>query len=175
MNATDSYIEIAKIVKPQGIKGELKLLPFSRDARDLSRYQNFHIAGDGGSLSQFEVERFRVAGQYAILKLVGVNDRSQAEEYRDCSVLIEKNQLPETVPGEYLIRTLIGLQVVTEGGEPLGTLTDVFELPANDVYQIQYGQRELLIPAISDVILDIQLDKRIMIVRLLDGLLDLAE
>ncbi|RJP73627.1 MAG: 16S rRNA processing protein RimM [Candidatus Zixiibacteriota bacterium] len=173
MGQTDPLIEVARIIKPQGLKGELKVLPYSRDPQDLKRYQTLIIVREGGRRDEYTVERFRIMTDYVILKLTGVNDRDQAEEFRDLAVMVRPEQLPEPGEGEYFIRDLIGLQVFSEQGEPLGELADVLELPAHDVYQVISGARELLIPAIADVVQEINLERRVMIVRLLDGLLDL--
>ncbi len=166
---SNSFIEVARVVKPQGIKGELKLLPFSPN---LHHYTEMYLGRDSRSLRLCRVERLRVTHGAAILKLQGLDDRAAAEQYRDFAVLVRREQLLEIPEGEYFIRDLIGMQVVSEQGEVLGTLSDVLELPAHDVYQIRQGERELLIPAIAQVILEVRLDDRRMVVRLPE---DLAE
>jgi 16S rRNA processing protein RimM len=103
-----------------------------------------------------------------------LNDRNQAELLRDRPIMIRPEQLPPPREGEFFIRDLIGLQVHSEQGEPLGELTDVLELPAHDVYQVMAGERELLIPAVADVILKVDLERGLMIVRLPEGLLDIS-
>jgi 16S rRNA processing protein RimM len=148
----------------------LKLLVYSRDPRDLERHRHFYIAGMQGITCEYQVEHCRVANQSAILKLQGVDDRNRAEDLRNQILLIREDQLPDTQAGEFFIKDLLGIQVVNQHGAIIGILTDVLELPAHDVYQIQCGQRELLIPAISDVVLEIRLAERIMVVRLPEGI-----
>ena len=144
--------------------------PFTRFPEDLERYKTVYIADQNDFLKEYQVERFRALSGGAVIRLEGMEDRDAVEQYRDCLLLIRKDQLPDLDAGEYFISNLIGLQVSSEKGELLGILTDVLELPAHDVYQIQKEGRELLIPAISDVIAEINLEDRTMTVRLPEGL-----
>ena len=173
MKSEDALIEVARIVKPLGIRGELKVLPLTRTPSELGRYKFFYIADESGRVTEVVVDCFQVRSNAVILKLVGLDARDQAEKYRDCALLIRQDQLPRPEEGEYFIQDLIGLSVVSDDGEELGTLRDVLELSAHDIYQVENGDRELLIPAISDFILDIDLKRRKMIVRLPEGLRDL--
>ena len=99
--------------------------------------------------------------------------RNQAKTLEDKILYIHSSQLRDTTAGKYFIKDLIDLEVYTQQGELLGVLTDVLELPAHDVYQVNNGKREILIPAISSVILEVQLDQRRMVVQLPDGLEEL--
>ena len=172
MSVSDSYIEVARIVKAHGLRGELKLLLYTESAEDLAQYDSFWIAHDGKMIGQFQVERLRAANRAATIKLAGIDDLTAAEGLRDCALFILESQLPPPSDGQYYIRDLIGMRVVSESGALLGTLNDVLELPANDVYQIIRDSREILLPAIPEVILNIQLNKRLITVRLPDGLSD---
>lgn len=174
MESADSFIEVARVIKPLGLRGEFKVVSLTRIPLELGKYKTFFIAGENGRLTEFEVDHFRPMSKSVALKLVGLDDRDQAEQYRDCALLVRRDQLPQLEKGEYFIREMIGLQVFSEEGEELGTLTDVLELPAHDVYQIESAGRELLVPAISDFVLEIDLERRRMVVRLLQGLRDLA-
>jgi 16S rRNA processing protein RimM len=131
------------------------------------------MTGDDGHYDEYRVEYVRVNTHTAIIKLGGINDRTQAEFLRDRILLVREDQIPKPAAGEYFIKDLLGMQVQTQQGESLGILTDVLELPAHDVYQIHNGQQELLIPAISSVVLEIDLNLRRIIVNLPEGLQDL--
>lgn len=172
MSIYDSYIEVARVVKAHGIRGQLKLLPYTESASDLTQYDSFWIGVNGEMIGQFKVERLQAVQGSATVKFAGIHDRNDAERFRDFDLYIHKSQLPAPPAGQYYIRDLIGLQVVSEGGAELGVLNDVYELPANDVYQIVRDGKELLIPAIEGVVLGIQMDKRVMTVRLPEGLSD---
>jgi len=88
-------------------------------------------------------------------------------------VYIRRDQFPELSDGEYYWCDLIGLVVQSEDGETLGELVDIFETGSNDVYVVAAGEREILIPATEEVVLDVDLDAGRMVVRPPDGLLDL--
>jgi 16S rRNA processing protein RimM len=173
MSAEELYIEVARILKPHGLRGELKLQVFSDSDVQLARYQSFWLRNQNELLGEFHVERMRVANGGAILKLAGLDDRDGAEAYRGCAVMILRDQLPPAEADSYYIRDLMGMRVVCENGQELGILRDVIELPANDVFEVVGDRGEILIPAISGVILSVLLDQRIITVRLPEGLLDI--
>ena len=112
-----------------------------------------------------------------IVKLTGIDDRSEAERYRNPWLFVEEADAMELEEGQYWIHDLIGLTVVAEDGRLLGTLTDVLATGANDVYVLAAAAdvnngREILIPAIADVILSVDVANRRMTVRLPEGLID---
>jgi 16S rRNA processing protein RimM len=125
-----------------------------------------------GHYDEYRVEYVRANSQTVVLKLEGINDRTQAEYLRDRLLFVPEDQIPKPAAGEYFIKDLLGMQVLTQQGELLGTLTDVLELPVHDVYQVNNGSQELLIPAISSVILEINPDQHRIIVNLPEGLQD---
>jgi 16S rRNA processing protein RimM len=168
----DSLIEIARIVKPQGLKGELKVLTYSRDPADIRRYHSIFLAVDGDLKGEFYIEKCRINASAVILKLKDIENREHAESLRNCSIWIHQDQLPRLPAGEYFIRDLIGLQVFDEQGVFCGTMVDVLELPANDVFVIDAEGRELLIPAVSEFVQEIHCDLRRIVIRLPDGISD---
>ncbi len=103
MSVSDSYIEVARIVKAQGLRGELKLLPYTKSAEDLAQYDSFWIADHDKIIGQYQVERLRAANGAATIKLAGVDDRTAAESLRDCALFILENQLPTPPAGQYYI------------------------------------------------------------------------
>ena len=104
----------------------------------------------------------------------GVDTMNEVEGWRQKDLLITRDQAIPLEEDEFFITDLIGLNVVTDEGETLGTLTDVMETGANDVYCVKTPEgKELLLPAIRDCILDVDLDKEEMLVHVLPGLLDL--
>ena len=109
-----------------------------------------------------------------ILKFKGYDNINDIEKYKSKDLLIPRDQAVELEPDEYFITDLIGLEVRTEDGEILGTMKDVLETGANDVYVVQMKDgKELLLPAIGDCILNVDLEQGVMTVHILDGLMDL--
>ena len=171
--SVDVYVELGRIVKTVGLRGELKVYPLTRTPQDLSKYPSLILRSDSGQLTEFTVENFRVQKQIAIIKFKSIDHIEKAERYIGNEVGVFEDHLPETQDGEYYIRDLIGMDVVSDAGKQLGVVSDVLELSANDIFQVAADDKELLIPALSDVIIDINLDKRRITVRLIEGLIDL--
>lgn len=162
-------ILIGQIVRPHGIRGEVKIVskmtwPDGFEIRGTlflaCRDQNYSIAGG------------RWYDDYAILRLSGVSDRDEAEALRGCEVLVNKDQMPELPEEHYYETELIGLKVRTVSGKPVGTLKEVLHMPAQDVYEISTPSGSVLIPAVESFIKKIDLDNREMIVEPIEGLLD---
>ena len=109
-----------------------------------------------------------------ILKFKGYDNINDIEKYKSKDLLIPRDQAVKLEPDEYFITDLIGLTVRSDDGETLGTMKDVLETGANDVYVVQMKDgKEILLPAIGDCILDVDLEQGIMTVHILDGLMDL--
>ncbi len=162
-------IEIGQVVNTHGIRGEIKLNPWTDDLDSLQDIEVFYDKV-GSDVVALKAEKVRIHKNCAIIKLYGIDDMKTAESYRGKTLFVEKEEtLPE---GRYYIADLIGLRVVSEG-EEIGTITDVFPTGANDVYEVKSpGKKPLYLPAIRQVVQEINLDKGFMKVEILDGLLD---
>jgi 16S rRNA processing protein RimM len=145
---------IARIVKPQGIKGEVKLESYSEDPMRFNRFKSVYVNG-----IPYEVEQSRVSdGVY--LKLKGVNDRNAAELLRGAEISIERSMLSKPVKGRYYIADLLGLEVFSEG-EKLGILEDILQNGGVDVYVVRLtGGKTLMFPALKDLLKDVNVDKK---------------
>ena len=161
-------IKIGKIVNAVALKGEIKVYPYSEQSRF---YEIDRVSIDG---KEYPVENVRMQGATVILKLGGIDDRNAAEAQKEKCVCISEDQLPELPEGEFYIRDLIGMDVVTEDGERLGTLNDVIKNTAQDLYEVRRENgKMLLIPGVSEFILDTDMQEKKIKVRLPEGLLDL--
>jgi 16S rRNA processing protein RimM len=105
-----------------------------------------------------------------VLKLRGIEDKEAAARMVGASVWLPSGTMKQLPDGEYYWHEIIGLQVVTEDGQPLGTIESVFPTGSNDVYVCRKDNKEILLPAISDVVRKVDMERRIMVVRLLKGL-----
>jgi 16S rRNA processing protein RimM len=124
-------------------------------------------------LESFPVSGVRANGKKILLALKGFDSINQVEHLVGRDVCVRREQLPALDDGEYYWHDLLGLSVVTTAGEPLGQLQDIFATGSNDVYVVQHGRREYMIPALADVVVQIDLDQRIMTICPYEGLLDL--
>ncbi len=158
-------IEIGQIVNTHGVKGEVKLNPWTDDLYDILELDVLYKE-DGSVL---HIENARVHKNTVIIKFEEITDMNMAEKMRNTILFTEKTPLPE---GRYYIIDLIGLTAVTEDGE-LGKLTDVFNTGANDIYEIRTTDgRRLYLPVIEGVIGEVDLEAKTIAVTIPEGLED---
>ncbi len=161
-------IEIGEIVNTHGVRGELKLNPWTDDLEKLLETKQFFYKLNG-KIETLCVVQIRLHKNCAIIKAEGIDDMQTAEGFRGQTLYVEKEELPE---GIYYIADLLGLKVITEEGE-LGNITDVFSTGANDVYEVsEKGKKPIYLPALSHVIDEINLTEKYMRVKVPEGLLD---
>ena len=164
-----TLIEIGKIVNTHGIRGEVKVAPWCDDPYMFCDLSYFYADGE-----KCEILRARVHKNSVIVELDGVSGIDAANAMRNKIITIEREVLGELDEGVYYIQDLIGVSVETEDGQALGVIDDVIKTGSNDVYQLKSAeQKPLLIPALKDVILEVDIMAKRMVVRLPDGLLDL--
>ena len=125
-----------------------------------------------GASEALKIKSFKKLGKYALVSFYGINDPETALKYRGAILSADKSVLPALQEEEYFYEQLIGLTVYTTDGDAIGTVSDIFETGSNDVYVVKSLDREYLIPAIRDVIKEINLDERRIIIQILEGLLD---
>ncbi len=180
------YLSVGCIVNTHGIRGELKVLPSTSDVDRFEYLYSFLVDTSPGSagkgdriapdartpLKEYKVESVRYHKNAVLLKLHGVDDMTSAEALKGREMWIPREEARELEEDEWFICDLIGM-TVRENGFVLGTLTEVLETGSNDVYIVKDAQnREILIPALKDVILDVDLEAKLMEVKLPEGLLD---
>ena len=159
-------INIGKIVNAVGLKGEVKIYNYS-NAKE--RYEGLGIICVENE--NYEIEKVRYNKDMVILKLLGINDRTSAEELKGKDLFINESELAELPEGEYYVRDMIGISVVENDGSTLGILSNVIQNKAQDLYEVEMSDgKTILIPAVEEFILDIDIDAKRMIVKLIDGL-----
>jgi len=168
------YLLIGEILRPHGILGEVKTKVLTHYPERLSRLKTVYLtpSPDSANIIAYSLESVRMHQGYALLKFKGVNDRDQADLLRQLVVMVAIGDAVPLDEGELYLYQLVGLTVQIEGGETLGTLTEVLETGANDVYIVdspRYG--EVLIPATPETILSTDISTKLMTVRLPNGLL----
>ncbi len=168
----EDFLQIGIITSPHGLKGEVKVYPTTDDNKRFKKLKKVYVE-QKGERQECSVESARFFKNMVILKLKEFQDINEVEHLRKASLLVERKDAVPLNEDEYFIADLIGLSVLTEDGELLGTLTDVMVTGANDVYVVKDSAgNELLIPAIKDCILSINLEKEQMLIHLLEGLRD---
>lgn len=163
------YLEAGKIVNTHGIKGEVKIMPYTDVPEILAEFDRLFI---GREKSEIIIERARVAKNMVIAKIHGVDTPEQAEKLRNSVLYMHRDDL-ELDEDTYFIQDLIGVEVRDcETGEVYGKIADIMQTGANDVYVIKGNNREYLVPAIADVVMSTDIDRNEMIIKVLDGLFD---
>ena len=162
-------ILIGKITSAVGLKGELKVYNYS-DGIEIYEDTPKIYAGD----TLYEVRSVRTQKNMVILGLCGIDDRNAAEKMRGTELFVTEDDLPELPEGQFYVRDLIGMEVRTEDGELLGTVSDVIQNTAQDLFEVELTEgRKVLIPKVDEFILNIDGAERMITVRLQEGLLDL--
>lgn len=163
------YLEAGKIVNTHGIRGEVKIMPYTDVPELLCEFDRLFI---GKERNEIIIERSRVAKNMVIAKLEGVDTPEQAEKLRNKLLYMHRDDL-ELDEDTYFIQDLIGIEVKdADTGFVYGKITDVMQTGANDVYVIEGNGREYLVPAIADVVISTDIDANSMTIRALDGLFD---
>lgn len=168
----EQRLQVGIITATHGLKGEVKVYPTTDDPARFRRLKEV-ILDTGREVRVLQVEGVKFFKQFVILKFKGIDDINDVEKYRQAGLYVTRENAVRLKKDEFFIADLIGMQVETEDGAPLGILKDVISTGANDVYDITLSNgKSLLIPAIKECILEVDVEEARMRVHLLDGLLD---
>jgi 16S rRNA processing protein RimM len=163
-------LEIGRIIRPHGLAGRMKVLSYLESQDVLDELAEVFIGRRAQETTAFPLDAVQTGREFFILKLGGIEDKDAALKIMGSSVWMPSEQMKKLPDGEYYWNEIIGLEVVTEGGRVLGRIESVFPTGSNDVYVCRGMEKEILLPAIGDVILKIDRDHGIMVVRLMKGL-----
>ena len=180
----EELLQVGVITSTHGVRGEVKVFPTTDDP---NRFKSLkHVLLDTGrEKKSLEVQGVKFFKQFVILKFKGIDNINDIEmykkrelwindieRYKRCPLLVERKDAVELEEDEYFIADMIGIEVVTEDDKPFGTLKDVMETGANDVYVIDTDEHgEVLVPAIRECILDVDIENQKMKIHLMDGLI----
>ncbi|MBE5862257.1 MAG: 16S rRNA processing protein RimM [Lachnospiraceae bacterium] len=169
----ETRFQVGVITSPHGVVGEVNVFPTTDDAKRFKRLKEI-ILVQGKTEKTVEIESVKFFKQMVILKLKGFDDRDAVEKLRQCSLYVPREKAVRLQKDEYFIADLIGLKVLDgdANDEELGTIEDIMQTGANDVYEIRMKDgRELLLPAIKQCILAVDVEAGFIRVHVLEGLL----
>ena len=156
------YLRIGEAVRPQGVRGELKLRVESQDPSRYARLTSVWLK-TGGGFREYRVQKGRVSGDFAYLKLAGIETREQAEALRGSAFYVDRAHAIELPEGEHFLCDLIGLRAETEDGGEIGVLTDIIQNhPAYDIYVFQTERGEMMMPALRRAILSTDVERGVI-------------
>lgn len=167
----EELLQVGVITQTHGIRGEVKVFPTTDDAGRFRQLK--HVILDTGKENlPLEIENVKFFKQFVILKFKGYDSINGIERYKRCPLLVERKEAVPLEEDEYFIADMLGMRVVTDQGEEFGILKDVMETGANDVYVIEHPSAgEVLIPAVRECVLKVDIPGRQMTVHVMDGLL----
>ena len=169
----ENLLRVGVITSTHGVRGEVKVFPTTDDMNRFKKLKSV-ILDTGKEHKTLNIEGVKFFKNMVILKFKGLDNINDVEMWRQKDLLITRDQAVKLSPDENFIVDLIGLTVMTDTGEKLGIMQDVLQTGANDVYIVKMESgKEVLLPAIKDCILNVDLEKGEMLVHVLDGLLDL--
>ena len=168
----EQILRVGVISSTHGIRGEVKVYPTTDDPERFLDLDEV-ILDTGREHKILEIEGVKFFKNQVILKFKGYDNINDIEKYLKKDLLVDREHAVELGENENFIADLIDMEVVTDEGKVLGTLTDVIETGANDVYAVKTPEgKEILLPAIRDCILDVNVDEKRMTVHVMEGLLD---
>lgn len=150
---------MGRVGAPFGVKGWVNIMPFTESPAALARYRRVWV-GRQGEWREVEVEETAVHGATVVARFAGYGDRDAAARLRGTEVAVSRDALPAAAAGEFYWADLVGLDVVTTGGEPLGKVSEMFATGANDVMRVGEGKNERLLPFIAAVVRNVDLAAR---------------
>ena len=161
-------IKVGQVVNVVGLKGELKVYHYS-DYKE--RFEELNKVYLGNTM--YKISGVRYMKDMVILKLQGINDRTEAEKCKGQDIFIDQEDLRVLPEDTYYVFDLIGLKVIDENGIVLGAVSDVIQNSAQDLYEVETESKSrFLIPAVDEFILKIDMENRTMTVKLIEGLIE---
>jgi len=166
------YLEIGQIVNTFGIKGMVKVKPFTDDTK--KRFDNLKkvYIQNKNTRKEYEIEEVKYHKEMVLIKFKSIENPEDANLLRNNYLVVDRDEEEPLEEGTYYIVDMIGLEVYTDEGEKLGILDDVFNSGSSDIYVVKNELgKQILLPAIEDVIKNIDMEQRKMIVHLVPGLM----
>ena len=169
---TEDLFQIGIITGTHGLKGEVKVFPTTDDKERFLDLDTVLI-DTGKELIEKKVQYCKFFKQFVFVKFEGLDDINDVEKYKRCPLKVTRENAVPLEEDEYYVADLLGLTIVDESGVTIGELVDVIETGANDVYEVKTSDGgHVLLPAIKDCILDVDMDEKIILVHMLKGLVD---
>lgn len=165
------YFEIGQIVNTFGVKGFVKVKPFTDYLERFEELESVLVIKNKNMI-EMKIEEVKYQKNMVLLKLEGIDDMTMAEKYKGCYIKIHRKDAKKLEEGEYFIADIIGSDVYTDTDQYLGKVDDIYNTGSSDIYVVKdkFG-KQILLPAIKEVLLDIDIEKQKVIVHLLKGLI----
>lgn len=163
---------IGKILRPYGLKGQICVKPITDFVNRFKKLKRVYVGDNPIEVEEHYIVSSFLHNEEVILKFKNINDRTAAELFSGKFIYIPEEELLPLPEGFYYVHDLIGLKVYDVNGRKIGVITDVWLLPANDVYVVESKGKEILIPAISEVVKKVDLENKMVIIEPMEGLIE---
>lgn len=164
------YLEIGQIVNTFGIKGMVKVKPFTDNIERFNNLEKIYIKNKSGQ-TEYKIQEIKYHKNMVLIKFEGIENPEQADLLRNSYLIVDRETEEPLEPGRYYIVDMIGLDVFTDDNEYLGKLEDIYNTGSNDIYVVKNELgKQVLLPAIEDVIKNIDMDNKKVMVHLIPGL-----
>ncbi len=165
-------ITIGRAVKPFGVKGEIKIEPMTDFPERFKDLRRVYLVSPAGREIVCEIRSLRYADGVPFLLFSGYDSPEKAKTLNGWFLKVPEEEAVPLPEGSYYWFELVGMEVVSEDGETLGTITEVFETGSNDVYVMKKGRKEIYLPATKEIVKHIDRKAKRMVIHLVDGLMD---
>ena len=171
----EDLLRVGVIANTHGIRGEVKVYPTTDDVMRFKTLKNV-ILDTGREKMDLKISSVRFFKNMVILKFKGIDNINDIEKYKGMDLLVTREDAVELEEGEYFLCDIIGADVVTEDGKPIGVLQEVLQTGANDVYVVKTEKgKEVLLPVIPSCVLDVDIENKTVTVHVLPGLMEETE
>ncbi len=165
------YLEIGQIVNTFGIKGMVKVKPFTDDIKRFDKLEKVYVENKEGK-KEYQIEEVKYHKNMVLIKFKGIENPEEANLLRESYLVVDRDTQEPLEEGTYYIVDMIGLEVYTDEGENLGILEDIFNTGSNDIYVVKNELgKQILLPAIKDVIKKVDMENKKVTVHLIPGLI----
>ena len=170
MNSLNKKIPLGEILKPHGIKGELKILFYNEESKSLQKDQKVFLESPQKNIIEYKIERIFYSFRKNRIKFFDINTINEADDLRGYVVNVDRNDLPKINDSEYYLSDLVGYSLIDKSNNNYGKVIEVLALPANSVLNISKDDKEYLIPLIDDVVLEVDQNQEVIIIDPIEGL-----
>jgi len=169
---TDRF-QVGVIASTHGLQGEVNVFPTTEDPNRFKKLKKVTLHTQRGEEIELDVQSARFFKKFVIVKFKQYNNINDVEKFRGCELTIDRKDAIKLEPGEYYCADLIGLSIVDEEDKILGTVTDIIQTGANDVYEMtkENSEDKIYIPAIKDCVKNIDLENKKITIHVIEGLL----
>jgi len=165
-------IAIGRISRPIGTRGGMKVLPLTEDKLRYTDIQSVWIGHDSKRAEQRNIHIMRIDAKQVVISMDGIENAQEADKFRNMYLFIPKEKTIKLHAGSYFMDDIIGCEVVTEEQMKVGIVADLLSLPANDIWVVQNGKKEFLIPAVKAIIRNVDVKMKRITIHALEGLLE---